>query len=477
MRSYTFTMSVGLRAAACLSILTACQAPGGGAWSPRSGNAAVRTFAPAAYGSVNWPQFRFDDNRTGFNPHEKTLTKRNVPRLGLAWQAQLGSIVVSSSPAVVNDVVYIASTDGRLWAYPATGCGQSLCTKPLWTSTSLGQVLDSPTVVNGMAYVGSQTSASSNDGKLDAFSATGCGAPVCAPLWQGLAGTESILQSSPAVAKGNVFVGAHDGKLYVFNAGGCGAPTCLPTWTATTGGPIESTPTISGNVLYVGSDDGKLYAFAASGCNAPVCTPKWTGALPGAAFDSSPAVSDNVVYIAGQHGVAAFKASGCGRRSACKPLWRAANDTDFFNGSPAIHNGHVFVGVESELNVYAAAGCGKPTCNPLWIDFGDGEQAVIASSPTVANGVVYAGRNTGEVLAWPERSCGKTICETIWKGTTNEQIVSSSPTVVNGRLYIGSADNQFPSNIAGRLLVYAVSQSRSAPIPAAQPPSGSTVKL
>ena len=78
----------------------------------------------------------------------------------------------------------------------------------------------------------------------------------------------------------------------------------------------------------------------------------------------------------------------------------------------------------------------------------------MVSSPTVANGVVYAGRNTGEVLAWKAGGCGSSFCTEIWKGFTGGQIVSSSPTVVNGTLYIGSADDSFPEDISGRIYVW-----------------------
>jgi outer membrane protein assembly factor BamB len=403
--------------------------------------------------SVNWRQFRFDQSHTGFNPSETILNRINVPSLTRLWQAQLGDIVDFSSPAVVDGVVYIGSTDGRLWAYPADGCGQSLCTTPLWSSTNLGQIIDSPTVVNGTVYIGSQTSASSNDGKLNTFSAAGCGAAVCAPVWQGLAGKESILESSPAVGGGSVFVGSFDHKLYAFNAGGCGAATCRPKWTGLTGGNIESTPTINNGTVFVGSDDGKLAAFKASGCGAATCQPIWTGALGSSVFSSTPAVSGGVVYIGSQHALSAFTAAGCGA-ATCAPLWQAIDNNQFFNGSPAVASGRVYIGLENGLGVYSASGCGAATCSALWTDFGSGAQAAVLSSPTVANGVVYVGRNTGEVLAWGAGPCGHSSCTNIWSGLTGDPIVSSSPTVVNGKVYIGSADNLVPENISGRIYVF-----------------------
>jgi outer membrane protein assembly factor BamB len=423
--------------------------------------ASAHAFVARAATGVNWPEFRFDDHRTGVNPHETQITKTNARSLQLAWQAQLGALVDYSSPAVVNGVVYIGSTDGRLWAFDANGCGQSLCTKPLWSSTTIAQIMDSPTVANGFVYVGSQTSRSSNDGKLDVFSAAGCGQPQCAPLWQGLAGTDAILQSSPAVAAGSVFVGSHDGKLYAFSANGCGASTCAPLWTAATGGSIESSPTVAKGVVYVGSDDGNLYAFHAGGCGGKACAPMWTGTLGFPVFDSSPAIANGIVYIGSQRGVAAFSADGCGH-GICAPLWQAANSADFFNGSPAVTKKHVYVGVEDGLGVYPAGGCGASKCNPLWTDFGSGFQAAVVSSPTVADGVVYAGRNTGEVLAWQEGSCGSASCTNIWSGAINEEIVSSSPTVVNGRVYVGSADDSFPEDSQGRIYVFALSHGNHA---------------
>src|SRR4051812_32985583 len=108
----------------------------GAATTPRT----VRPF------DSQWRQFRFDQYHTGYNRFEHSLTVANVPSLELSWQAQLGRVVFSSSPAVVDGVVYIASTDGTLWAFAADGCGSDFCDTPLWKSTQLAQIVDSPSV-------------------------------------------------------------------------------------------------------------------------------------------------------------------------------------------------------------------------------------------------------------------------------------------------------------------------------------------
>lgn len=419
------------------------------------GIAATGTTSPQAVAApvakppnaVDWPHFRFDKNHTGYQPLETAISKDNVKFLGLKWVADTpGELIYSSSPAVVNNVVYIGDSDGTLTAWQAGGCGGEECTAPLWQSTYLAQIVDSPAVANGIVYVGSQTNANDASGKLNAFKAKGCGKSVCAPLWQGDAGSTSILESSPTVWNGTVFVGAYGGKLYAFNAQGCGQKLCEPIWTGEMGG-TESTPVVYKGVVYIGSDDGHLYAFNAAGCGSATCQPLWTGDTHGPVFDSSPAVSKGVVYIGSNHALSAFAAAGCGA-ATCSALWQAIDDNNFFGASPAVANGRVYIGLESGVNVYRAKGCGQKTCQPVATLFGSGFQDAVDSSPTVANGVVYAGRNSGEVLAWDGACTG--TCSELWKGLTDDPIVNSSPTVVNGTLYIGSSYHAY----FGRLYVF-----------------------
>ena len=55
--------------------------------------------------------------------------------------------------AVAHGVAYITSGNGELVAFAVAGCGQTEC-NPLWTSAPSGFTLFTPTIANGVVYVG-----------------------------------------------------------------------------------------------------------------------------------------------------------------------------------------------------------------------------------------------------------------------------------------------------------------------------------
>jgi outer membrane protein assembly factor BamB len=403
---------------------------------------------PAMHKEIDWAHFRFDAKHTGFQPFETTLNSTNIRSAQLLWHDFLGGeLVEMSSAAVVDGIAYIGEFDGNFAAYSADGCGSDDCQAPLWAA-QLVSIYNSPAVANGIVYIGSQTSFDDGSFKLNAFAAKGCGQAVCSPLWRGDAGPVSS-SSSPTVWKGRVFIGGGDGKVYAFNAEGCGKALCKPLWAGRMSEGTQSTAVIYKGTLLIGNQDGKLYAFNATGCGQKVCEPLWSADTHAPNYTSSPAVNNGMAYIAGDHALSAIDANGCGAKT-CEPLWQALDKNLFFDGSPAVANGRVYIGLESQLNVYDANGCGQKTCNAIAILFGSGMQDAIISSPTVANGVVYAGRNSGELLAWPESCVAKGGCDEIWKGILDDPLVTSSPTVVNGKIYIGGSEHGF----GGRLYVF-----------------------
>jgi serine/threonine protein kinase len=261
------------------------------------------------------------------------------PSCSPLWTASMGySPLTPSAPAVANGVVYVDSD--KLYAFNATGCGHSSCS-PLWTASI--STWSSPAVANGVVYVDSD--------KLYAFRATGCGHPSCSPLWT----TPPISTwSSPAVANGIAYTDSD--KLYAFRATGCGHPSCSPLWTSIglggSSGDLGSSPAVAKGVVYVSTVDSRLYAFNATECGHPSCSPLWTSSTRSNDLGSWPmVVANGVIYgnvsLGGSPSpyLYAFSATRCGHPS-CSPLWIIHLPVGIGTGgpieSPVIANGVVY---------------------------------------------------------------------------------------------------------------------------------------
>src|SRR5260370_12096859 len=108
-------------------------------------------FSPktAFYVQTNWSTFGYNAQHTRFNPYETQLTSGNVSGLALDWNYTAGSYIYSSSPTVVNGIVYFGSWDKNIYAVDAnTGALK-------WSYATGHFVYSSPAVVNGIVYVGS----------------------------------------------------------------------------------------------------------------------------------------------------------------------------------------------------------------------------------------------------------------------------------------------------------------------------------
>ena len=186
--------------------------------------------------NTNWSQFGYDQAHSRTNPYENVLSRTNVSRLTLDWSFPTGG-VIGSSPAVVNGVVYIDSTDHSVYALDAkTGTS-------LWSYPTGDHIFSSPAVANGVVYIGSY------DHKMYALDAkTGT------RLWSYRTG--HIIYSSPAVANGVVYLGSDDHKMYALDA-----KTGIRLWSYPTGSFIYSSPAVVNGVVYLGSANGNVYAF------------------------------------------------------------------------------------------------------------------------------------------------------------------------------------------------------------------------
>ncbi len=426
------------------------------------------TMVVLAASGCDWTQFGFGSGNNRATP-DGGVPAAGLTTLTATFTGPTGGAIYSS-PAVASGVAYVTSDDGRLYAFSATGttncAGSPDSCQPLWTALiepagaigAAGTISSSPAVVDGVVYVGT------TGGTLEAFDATGTtdcsGSPkLCTPLWT--AATGGSILSSPTVANDIVYVGSTDGHLYAFDRAGvtnCSGVTCAPLWTAPTSGSIEDTPAVVGSTVYVGSTDGHLYAFSAlgtTGCagSPATCNPLWTATTGAAITFSSPAVNGGVVYVGASNGVlSAFDAagsSGCsGSPVVCAPLWTAVTGGPIV-GSPAVASNVVYIGsADHELYALDALGqtncTGSPkTCAPLWTADTGG---VIRSSPAVANAMVFVGSDDHRLYTFDASgttgcSGTPTVCTPMWSTSTGAA-VASSPAVANGVVYVGSLDDQ-----------------------------------
>ncbi|MEN9682893.1 MAG: hypothetical protein RLZZ427_644 [Pseudomonadota bacterium] len=154
----------------------------------------------------NWTNPGGDAGKT----HHSTLTDitaGNVARLGLAWQAELGTNrVLEATPVVVDGVMYTSGVAGRAYAFDAASG------KALWAFEPKVDMQVNRTVCCDMANRG------------------------------------------VAVANGKVFVAALDGVLYALDA-----KTGKPVWQADTiedhsrGGNSTGAPEVAGGVVVIGN--------------------------------------------------------------------------------------------------------------------------------------------------------------------------------------------------------------------------------
>ncbi len=287
----------------------------------------------------------------------------------------------------------------------------------LWTYKTGATVTSSPSVVDGVVYVGSQ------DRNLYGLNAT-----TGAPIWKyDTRERNDIVSSSPAVSNGVVYIGGLKHKIHAVDAysGEILWKYKLPIRMTSRSG-ISSSAAVVDGIIYIGNMDGTVYAFSEETGDL-----LWSYAIPHAEYDehtifSSPAVVDGVVYIhtAGGYLYALDASSGA-------LLWDYIPEGDYSAySSPAVADGVVYVG-SGTSHVFHAFNA--HTGSLLW-EFPTGGS--VGSSPAVANGVAYFGCNDNTTYALDADTGSQ-----LWKFTTGDR-VGSSPAVANGAVYFGSYDNR-----------------------------------
>jgi parallel beta-helix repeat protein len=318
--------------------------------------------------------------------------------------------------AVPDDPSLYLRSDWRMFRHnplhsgAVTNLGAQI-NQTLWNYTTGGLVESSPAIAEGRIYVGS------NDFRIYSLEAS-----TGSLVWSFETGDD--VESSPAVVEGRVFVGSEDRTLYCLNAS-----SGVLLWSFEAADNVRASPTVVDGLVFVGSEDGNVYCL-----NASTGAPVWSYATEGR-VRSSPAVAGGNVYVGSYDG-----------RVYCLDASMGAQIWNYSTGgrvrsSPAVVEGRVFVGSEDGL-VYSL----NASSGVLFWSYATRRR--VFSSPAVSENHVYIGSLDGRVYCLNASTGGA-----VWNFTTGGG-VESSPAVDQERVFIGSNDGH----------VYCLNASTGAPI-------------
>ncbi len=375
--------------------------------------------------SADWPAYLNGGSHSSFNPNATSITPSNVGSLNPVWRwlppTGAGKNKLWSSPTVVNGVVYIGSFNGEFYAISEAtqtvlwsqflgtvkGLGSNGC------GTGISGVLSTATVTTDPGTGKLAVYENAPDGHLYAMdAATG------AVLWKGLVGIPSTTQNdyfawgSPLVANGSVYIGVSSqcdnplvqGGLLRFTQDSTGGATNPPAAVFHTLPDSVTCPPLT-----TPGCGGSIWSSPAlAGDGSIIVT---TGNGPGA-INNPPNSASMVKLDPTTLGVL---------HAFTVPLNEQTNDSDW-GGSPTLFTATVG-GVATPM----VGGCNK-------------------------DGHYYGLRQSDLTMVWdyvmgtPSQPGGAQQCDAaaIWDGT---HLIAGggSPTTINGTTYPGSVQSLYPA--------------------------------
>ncbi len=333
--------------------------------------------------SQNLPMFRGSLQHTGVydSPPVQKLT-------AIKWKFHTAGQVISS-PAISGGTAYVGSTDGNLYAIDLASGAQK------WKFPTEVRITSSPAVDQGLVYFGSFNgnfyAVTAADGKLKwkfhtaEHRFTAQHIHGIEPAGESMPDPFDFYLSSPAVWNGAVYFGSGDGYVYALDAA-----TGALKWKFQTGDVVHASPAISDGVLFVGSWDSYFYAL-----DTTTGKEKWrfkTGEDPQIhnqqGIQSSAAIAGGVVYFGCRDSNLYALDAATGQKK-----WAFNNKGSWVIGSPAVQNGKLYFGTSDSSMFYgldAASGAQLFSHNFKWLMF---------SSPSIAGGMLYIGTHEGKLIA------------------------------------------------------------------------------
>jgi outer membrane protein assembly factor BamB len=292
----------------------------------------------------------------------------------------------------------------------------------VWKFPTNGAVFSSPSIADGIVYVGSQDMSVY---AIDQWSGVG--------LWKFTTG--GTIESSAAVANGKVFIGSDDGYLYCLNAqtGSLVWKQFVDSGLPITSGAavmLRSSPAVVGNTVYIGSVDGNLYALDANRGSV-----LWKFATQGP-ITSSPTVADGAVYITSEEPAAGaiykIDAADGGQ------IWKKQLEYEQqftggsdMQGTPTVAAGMVF----ASANLRTFYGIDAATGDIVWTFTNPSATEFIVSAPIYLDGKLF-------IIDKFDIAClNATTGEKIWSSYSGDELYVS-PSYADNQLYVATSQRR-----------------------------------
>lgn len=354
-----------------------------------------------------WPMFQFDSANTGYNPDASIATEQ----VGQRWRTStLGEVV--ASPVIANGMAFVGSRDGKVYAMDVEDGSKQ------W-EYNIGEPIEStPVVSNGSVFVGStggNVYSLSTNGDLD---------------WEFQTDSPEI-QSSLMTDGEYLYVlsgewddidGWVDGRIYSISQ-----DRGDEIWNYSLISSFPHTPAIDSGTLYtfgIGSEDNANGAVIA--INTTNGTVEWSG---GESMGTGGITVDgNSVYVTPGTNTYALDASN--------------GSTQWEYNFPEMEDSWIYSSASVEgRNMYISVTSGNDFGYIYELDAVTGERTSrvrlldeIRSSPIITGDMVYIGTEGGTV-----HGVSRTDLEEIWSFSTGGP-VRSTPALVEDSLYVGSND-------------------------------------
>jgi outer membrane protein assembly factor BamB len=215
------------------------------------------------------------------NPQRTSWTAEEVAgNLRVVWYRPIEAYIPQNSQIIAGNGLLFISTARGLYALDAENG------REVWRYDTELPLGNSPTVVNGVVYVGG------HDRKLHALDALNG-----THLWS-FDGAQAGYNTNPLVVDGRVFAGNRDGSMYAIGAHGASRQGQL-LWSYKTGGPINLSAAYRDGVVYFAANDNHAYALRADNGNLVWKSEK----LPGSGYHSYwPVIYQDKVIFSVAHG-------------------------------------------------------------------------------------------------------------------------------------------------------------------------------